>query len=559
MSARIEEVKEQEPQDSPDATGTNNLIEFSFFTIETTNRYETLEDDAPDRERWQQGVHRGGRQGDSGWRRCPAPGRGRRKPRPSKQPESAPEWEGGQIGVIRQPPARIPIAHMVYDFDRGWQQAAIMTSPTLPVRFSVCRSACTELQLSPPCTVLSGRLPKSVVKRAVADTGAQLNVLDSQTVRDMGIDPGTLTPTTTQMKGAGRSSQLDVEGSIFLSVEIPGERTVRAVPPQQFYVVSNVSQCFLSRRCLMDLGVIDSSFPNAGDKPVIAENQAAGKCEYDGVGNCNCPARELPPSEPAALPCEPTTENIPRLEQYIRDRYKASSFNTCCRQKIPTLKGSPPLTFHVDPKATPVACHKPAAVPLHWQEAVRETLERDVRLGVLERVPYNTPVKWMSRMVCTPKHDGSPRRTVDYTAVNAHCPRQTHHTPSPWHLAAGVPSESYKTVLDNWNGYHSVSLATEEDRDLTTFITPWGRFRYKVAPQGFLSSGDGFTERMDGIYEGTERMKRCVDDSLLHDTSIREQFVRTCRFLDLGGNHGAIFNPSKFQFCKKKSHMLDSY
>merc|ERR1711867_378588 len=34
--------------------------------------------------------------------------------------------------------------------------------------------------------------------------------------------------------------------------------------------------------------------------------------------------------------------------------------------------------------------------------------------------------------------------------------------------------------------------------------------------------------------------------------SIRAQFERTCRFLDLGGNHGAIFNPHKFQFCQKK-------
>ena len=46
-------------------------------------------------------------------------------------------------------------------------------------------------------------------------------------------------------------------------------------------------------------------------------------------------------------------------------------------------------------------------------------------------------------------------------------------------------------------------------------------------------------------------MKRCVDDSLLY-MSLREQFERTCRFLDLGGNHGAIFNPHKFQFCQKK-------
>ena len=177
------------------------------------------------------------------------------------------------------------------------------------------------------------------MRRAVTDTGAQLNVLDLQTVKDMGIDPKSLTPTTTKIKGAGRGSKLDVEGSLFVMVEIPGDDTVRAIPPQQFFVVSNVSQCFLSRKCLMDLGVVAKNFPSVGEYPMVAENQTAGQCDYDGVGSCDCPTRELPPSEPAALPCEPTVENIPKIEQYIRDRYKASAFNTCCRQKIPTLKG----------------------------------------------------------------------------------------------------------------------------------------------------------------------------------------------------------------------------
>ena len=95
---------------------------------------------------------------------------------------------------------------MVYDYDRGWQQATVFTQPTLPVRFSVYRPAYTELKLPQPRTVLSGRLPKAVVRRAVTDTGAQLNVLDLQTVKDMGIDPRSLTPTTTKIKGAGRGS-----------------------------------------------------------------------------------------------------------------------------------------------------------------------------------------------------------------------------------------------------------------------------------------------------------------------------------------------------------------
>ena len=127
-SGRIDEVKEQE-QDSSSAgaTGTNNLIEFSFFTIETANKYEVLGDNIPDRERWPDNTRHHGRQGDKGWRRSTVPGRGRRKPRPPQQPVRAPEWVGGQVSVIQQPPAQIPIAHMVYDYDKGWQQATIMT------------------------------------------------------------------------------------------------------------------------------------------------------------------------------------------------------------------------------------------------------------------------------------------------------------------------------------------------------------------------------------------------------------------------------------------------
>ena len=149
-------------------------------------------------------------------------------------------------------------------------------------------------------------------------------------------------------------------------------------------------------------------------------------------------------------------------------------------------------------------------------------------------------------------HDGTPRRTVDYNVVNTHCPRQTHHTKSPWTLASSVPAGVRKTVLDNWHGYHSLPLATEQDMDVTTFISPFGRFRYKTAPQGLKSSGDGFTDRMDRTFSDFERMERCVDDTLIYDTSIEQQFHRTCQFLDRCGNNGIILNPKKFQFAREE-------
>ena len=76
-------------------------------------------------------------------------------------------------------------------------------------------------------------------------------------------------------------------------------------------------------------------------------------------------------------------------------------------------------------------------------------LDRDVKLGVLEKVGVNEPVSWCSRMVITPKTNGSPRRVIDFTPVNKNAPRQLHHTKSPSNIVMGVPGKTVKTVLDN--------------------------------------------------------------------------------------------------------------
>ena len=46
-------------------------------------------------------------------------------------------------------------------------------------------------------------------------------------------------------------------------------------------------------------------------------------------------------------------------------------------------------------------------------------------------------------------------------------------------------------VTDAWNGYHSIPFH-KSDRHLITFITLFGQWYYMRAPQGFLSSRDGY-------------------------------------------------------------------
>ena len=214
---------------------------------------------------------------------------------------------------------------------------------------------------------------------------------------------------------------------------------------------------------------------------------------------------------------------------------------------------APPLRLLVDKDATPYACHKAIPVPLHWQEKVEADIDRDIQLGVIEQVPVGDPVIWCHRMVVTTKKNGEPRRTVDLQALNRHATRETHYTSSPFHQARTVPHEMKKTVFDAWNGYHSVPLHPD-DRHLTTFITPWGRYRYCVAPQGYIASGDGYTRRYDEILATSQlshsNYTKCIDDTLLWSESIEGSFWQAVEWLEISGKNGITLNPEKFKFAE---------
>ena len=114
-------------------------------------------------------------------------------------------------------------------------------------------------------------------------------------------------------------------------------------------------------------------------------------------------------------------------------------------------------------------------------------------------------------------------------------------------MVASIPSNMKKSVLDCWNGYHSLKL-NDSARDATTFITEWGCYRYKRAPQGFHTSGVGYTKRMDDITDGVENLKKCIDDSCLYSETIEKCFWQTVKYIDLCARNGMVFNPDKSVF-----------
>ena len=115
------------------------------------------------------------------------------------------------------------------------------------------------------------------------------------------------------------------------------------------------------------------------------------------------------------------------------------------------------------------------------------------------------------------------------------CATATHQslrTESPWSIVSSIPANKIKSTVDCWHGYHSVPLHPA-DRHLTTFLTPWGRYRYKTVPQGLISAGDGYTQRRSEILDGFTDSKTCVDDSIIYDDSIEQNFYQVCEFLTI--------------------------
>ena len=371
--------------------------------------------------------------------------------------------------------------------------------------------------------------------KATADTGAQTCTSGVQILTALPQGARWLLPTKHRLRGVD-GTMLDIKGTLIVDIS-----SGRGTTTELLYVCDKVSGTYLSQTALKRLGIINNTFP-------ISEVSNLTTTPTPALAQCGCPLRAKCPPIPEKLPFPATDEHRKDLEHWIKTHYASSAFNTCPHQKLQTMTGEP-LNIAFLPEHIPTAVHKPIPIPHHWKDKVKTQLDTDVALGIIEPVPQGTPTKWCSRMIVVPKKDGSPRRTVDLQSLNKATRRETHHTQTPFNIVSVVPPEKKKTILDAWNGYHSVLLSPNA-RDATTFITEWGRYRYLRAPQGFHASNDGYTKRFDDITADFPRVARCVDDSLLWDDGIATAYWHTVSYIKLCADNGVVFNPEKFKFAE---------
>ena len=118
---------------------------------------------------------------------------------------------------------------------------------------------------------------------------------------------------------------------------------------------------------------------------------------------------------------------------------------------------------------------------------------------------------------------------MDLSKLNRYVHRERYQSPTPAEAVAEITASEAQifTVLDAKKGYHQC-LMDKKSQLLTTFLTPFGYFKYQSAPYGLSSITENYNRRMADAFEGLTGFHRIVDDIAIYnkDETSHKQDVR---------------------------------
>lgn len=195
------------------------------------------------------------------------------------------------------------------------------------------------------------------------------------------------------------------------------------------------------------------------------------------------------------------------------------------------------LHLEVDTSVTPVK-QPLRRVPVAMKSKLKEELARLEKEGVIQQV--DTPTDWVSSLVVVKKPNGKLRICIDPKPLNQALKRSHYPMPVVDDILPELANAKVFSVCDVKNGFWHVEL-DEASSMLTTFGTPFGRYRWLRMPFGISPAPEIFQRFLEQALENLPGVKTVADDILIygegqtledavhdHDQKIRKLFER-CR------------------------------
>ena len=164
------------------------------------------------------------------------------------------------------------------------------------------------------------------------------------------------------------------------------------------------------------------------------------------------------------------------------------------------------------------------------------------QLDIITKVREGEPKAWVNSLVYRRKPNGRLRICLDPKDLNTAIQRDHHVTPTLEEILRKSNGATHFSILDARSGYWKVTL-DEESSYLTTFNSPFGRYRFKRMPFGLKMSQDVFQSKIDQTFEGCNGAVGIADDIVVfgktaeeHDENLHGMMER-CQNTGLNLNH----------------------
>ena len=197
--------------------------------------------------------------------------------------------------------------------------------------------------------------------------------------------------------------------------------------------------------------------------------------------------------------CEIKASENPDIQEYL-DKYP-DLFDSI---------GNVPGKFHISLKDnfTPII-QPPRKYPINIQQELKEELDSMSSKGVIEKV--TEPTDWVNSLAFSRKKNGKLRVCLDPKDLNNAIKRTHHKSPTIEEISLKFAGAKVFSKLDAQSGYWAVVL-DEESSLLTTFNSPFGRYKFLRLPFGLNVSQDHFQQVIDTMLQDCPGTTGISDD-----------------------------------------------
>ena len=208
-----------------------------------------------------------------------------------------------------------------------------------------------------------------------------------------------------------------------------------------------------------------------------------------------------------------------------------------------------PVKITLKEGAEPYCLTTARRIPFPLLEKVETELNRLETEGIIEKV--TKPTDWCAPMVPVVKPNGNVRICVDLKRLNDSVKREHFMLPNLDDIAPDLEGATVFSKLDASSGFYQIPL-NEESRELTTFITPFGRYSFRRVPFGITSAPEIFQRKMKEMLSGLNGVEVIIDDILIHGKNDREHDEHLKAALKRIHESGLKLNSDKCEFRKTK-------